>query len=206
MKDAGVRTRLPMKEFVCKCALSIGVATRPEEYVYGATILQVDDEVLLMRIQRRADLLPSREDGGAAVSLFPLISEPDTGELTGSDGLPLYREGGLGLPDEQTRLERWKPRIRDGGRAVLVWAWNALHTMRFNHDVFSTDYGLDGNTLLGQAYSGEVRESEAIRIVRETLQVNPYITNGHAGKRELRGLSPASEFQIDNDLWGGDHR
>lgn len=38
-----------MKEFVCKCALSIGVATRPEEYVYGATILQVDDEVLLMR-------------------------------------------------------------------------------------------------------------------------------------------------------------
>lgn len=49
MKDAGVRTRLPMKEFVCKCALSIGVATRPEEYVYGATILQVDDEVLLMR-------------------------------------------------------------------------------------------------------------------------------------------------------------
>lgn len=29
----------------------------------------------------------------------------------------------------------------------------------------------------GQAYSGEVRESEAIRIVRETLQVNPYITN-----------------------------
>ena len=26
------------------------------------------------------------------MSLFPLISEPDTGELTGSDGLPLYRE------------------------------------------------------------------------------------------------------------------
>ena len=49
VEGCGVRTRLPMKEFVCKCALSIGVATRPEEYVYGATILQVDDEVLLMR-------------------------------------------------------------------------------------------------------------------------------------------------------------
>ena len=49
VEGRGVRTRLPMKEFVCKCALSIGVATRPEEYVYGATILQVDDEVLLMR-------------------------------------------------------------------------------------------------------------------------------------------------------------
>lgn len=140
------------------------------------------------------------------MSLFPLISEPDTGELTGSDGLPLYREVDW---DFRTNKPVWKggnPVYVTGGRAVLVWAWNALHTMRFNHDVFSTDYGLDGNTLLGQAYSGEVRESEAIRIVRETLQVNPYITNGHAGKRELRGLSPASEFQIDNDLWGGDHR
>ena len=38
VEGRGVRTRL-----------SIGVATRPEEYVYGATILQVDDEVLLMR-------------------------------------------------------------------------------------------------------------------------------------------------------------
>ena len=136
VEGRGVRTRLPMKEFVCKCALSIGVATRPEEYVYGATIL-----------------------------------------LTGSDGLPLYREVDW---DFRTNKPVWKggnPVYVTGGRAVLVWAWNALHTMRFNHDVFSTDYGLDGNTLLGQAYSGEVRESEAIRIVRETLQVNPYITN-----------------------------
>lgn len=111
------------------------------------------------------------------MSLFPLISEPDTGELNGSDGLPLYREVDW---DFRTNKPVWKggnPVYVTGGRAVLVWAWNALHTMRFNHDVFSTDYGLDGNTLLGQAYSGEVRESEAIRIVRETLQVNPYITN-----------------------------
>ena len=61
--------------------------------------------------------------------------------------------------------------------SALVWAWNALHTLRFDHDVFSTDYGLDGYSLLGQAYSEEVRESEAIRIVKETLQINPYITN-----------------------------
>lgn len=29
----------------------------------------------------------------------------------------------------------------------------------------------------GQSYTEEVRQSEAIRIVRETLLVNPYITN-----------------------------
>ena len=58
-----------------------------------------------------------------------------------------------------------------------MWAWNALHTTRFAHDVFSTDYGIDGEQLLGQAYTEDVRQSEAIRIVRETLRINPYITN-----------------------------
>lgn len=111
------------------------------------------------------------------MSLFPLISVPDTGELVASGGLPLYREVDW---DFKTNKPVWRggnPVFVTGARAVLVWAWNALHTLRFEHDVFSTDYGLDGYALLGQAYSEEVRESEAIRIVKETLQVNPYITS-----------------------------
>lgn len=111
------------------------------------------------------------------MSLFPLISVPDTGELGASGGLPLYREVDW---DFKTNKPVWRggnPVFVTGARAVLVWAWNALHTLRFDHDVFSTDYGLDGYALLGQAYSEEVRESEAIRIVKETLQVNPYITS-----------------------------
>ena len=111
------------------------------------------------------------------MSLFPLISGPDTWELAAAEGLPLYREVDWNF---QTNKPVWRggnPVFVTGARAVLVWAWNALHTMRFDHDVFSTDYGLDGYSLLGQAYSEEVRESEAIRVVKETLQVNPYITN-----------------------------
>lgn len=111
------------------------------------------------------------------MSLFPLISQPDIGELTNTEGLPLYREVDW---DFRTNKPVWKgghPVFVTGARAVLVWAWNALHTERFAHDVFSTDYGLDRETLLGEAYSIEVREAEAVRIVRETLQVNPYITN-----------------------------
>ena len=111
------------------------------------------------------------------MSLFPLISEPDTGELVGSEGLPLYREVDWNFQTNKPVRRGGNPVFVTGARAVLVWAWNALHTMRFDHDVFSTDYGLDGHSLLGQAYSEEVRESEAIRIVRETLQINPYITS-----------------------------
>ena len=111
------------------------------------------------------------------MSLFPLISEPDVGELVSTEELPLYREVDWNF---QTNKPVWRggnPVFVTGARAVLVWAWNALHTPRFAHDVFSADYGLDGNALLGQAYSEEVRQSEAIRIVRETLQLNPYITS-----------------------------
>lgn len=130
------------------------------------------------------------------MSLFPLIEQPDVGELTTSDGLPLYREVDW---DFQTNKPVWKggdPVFVTGARAVLVWAWNALHTERFAHDVFSTDYGLDGESLLGQAYSSEVREAEAIRIVRETLQVNPYITNVTQVDVKLEGSTLHVSFKL----------
>lgn len=130
------------------------------------------------------------------MSLFPLISQPDIGELTGTGGLPLYREVDW---DFRTNKPVWKggnPVFVTGARAVLVWAWNALHTERFAHDVFSTDYGLDRETLLGEAYSSEVREAEAIRIVRETLQVNPYITNVMQVKVSLEGAVLHLSFKL----------
>ena len=81
-----------------------------------------------------------------------LFNEPNTGELISAEGLPLYQEVDW---DFRTNKPVWRggnPVLVTGARAVLVWAWNALHTTRFAHDVFSTDYGLDGNSLLGQAY------------------------------------------------------
>lgn len=111
------------------------------------------------------------------MSLFPLISQPDVGALTATEGLPLYREVDW---DFRTNKPVWKggnPVYVTGARAVLVWAWNALHTERFAHDVFSSDYGPDFSTLRGKPYTEEVRQAEAIRIIRETLLVNPYITD-----------------------------
>lgn len=108
-------------------------------------------------------------------SVLPLIF--DTGSLAAAGSLPLYRETDW---DFQTNKPVWRsgsPVFVTGARAVLVWAWNALHTERFAHDVFSAGYGPDFTGLIGQSYTEEVRQSEAIRIVRETLLVNPYITN-----------------------------
>lgn len=109
------------------------------------------------------------------MSLFPLISQPDIAVQTEQEELPLYREIDWNFRTNQPVWKGGKPVFVTGARAVLVWAWNALHTLRFAHDVFSTDYGLDRDVLLGGTYSSEVRDSEAVRIVRETLQINPYI-------------------------------
>ena len=64
-----------------------------------------------------------------------------------------------------------------GADAVLVWAWNCIHTERFAHDVFTSDYGQDLAGLIGKPYGDEVRQSEAVRKLREALLINPYITS-----------------------------
>lgn len=110
------------------------------------------------------------------MSLFPLISTPDTGQLTGNGRLPLCREVDWNFKTNRPVWRGGQPVFVTGARAVLVWAWNALHTQRFAHDVFSTNYGQDISQLVGRPYSDGVRQSEAVRILRDTLLVNPYIT------------------------------
>lgn len=109
-------------------------------------------------------------------SVLPLIFDPGSG-LTGIGSLPLYRETDWNFQANKPIWRSGSPVFVTGARAVLVWAWNTLHTERFAHDVFSASYGPDFTGLIGQSYTEEVRQSEAIRIVRETLMVNPYITN-----------------------------
>ena len=110
------------------------------------------------------------------MSLFPLIDAPDTGQLASDASLPLCREVDWNFETNRPVWRGGQPVFVTGARAVLVWAWNALHTQRFAHDVFSANYGQDLYRLVGRPYSDGVRQSEAVRILRDTLLVNPYIT------------------------------
>ena len=99
------------------------------------------------------------------MSLFPLLETVDTA-LTGSAQLPLAREIAWDFQKDRPRWEGGRPVYVTGAEAVLVWAWNALHTGRGEHDV---------SELTGQPYSDGIRQSEAVRRVREALLVSPYI-------------------------------
>lgn len=109
------------------------------------------------------------------MSLFPLIEAPDTGTVA-SGTLPLAREVAWDFAKDQPIWRSGKPLYVTGAAAVLVWAWNCIHTERFAHDVCTSDYGQDLAGLIGQPYGDEVRQSEAIRKLREALLINPYIT------------------------------
>ena len=70
------------------------------------------------------------------------------------------------------------------------------NTERFAHDVFTADYGQDLAGLIGQPYGDEVRQSEAIRKLREALIINPYITAVDQINTSLKG----SVLQISFNL------
>ena len=108
------------------------------------------------------------------MSLFPLLEAEDT-ELSGNSQLPLAREVAWDFEQDRPRWEGGRPVYVTGAQAVLVWAWNALHTGRGEHDVFTWEYGQELGELIGQPYSEGIRQAEAVRRVREALLVSPYI-------------------------------
>ena len=109
------------------------------------------------------------------MALFPLISLPD---IQGSDGqrLPLFREAAWNFKDNRPIWRGGEPVYVTGASAVLVWCWNTLHTLRGRHDLYTNGFGLGIKALTGKAYTELVRQSEAIRYVREALLVCPYVT------------------------------
>lgn len=109
----------------------------------------------------------------SAVSLFPMI-QPQALPAQ-AENLPLCREIKWDFTRNIPVFRRGEPEEVEGGDAVLVWAWLALHTPRFRHEIFSWSYGNELESLIGQPYTGELKRAEAIRYVRETLLINPYI-------------------------------
>ncbi len=117
--------------------------------------------------------------------LFPLIDLP---ELDRSDtSLPLARDIQW---DPQTNQPVWQdgnPVWVTGLQAVVSWAARALSTVRGEKDIFSSDYGCDLMSLAGYPYSEQIRQSEAVRLVRECLTMNPYIKDVQQIAVELSG-------------------
>lgn len=106
-------------------------------------------------------------------AIFPIV-QPEAEETARE--LPMAREIKWDFAAGVPVFSAGEPVVVTGAEAVKVWCWLALKTPRFRYDVYSWDYGCEAEDLIGQAFTADVKRSEAIRCVREALMVSPYIT------------------------------
>lgn len=107
------------------------------------------------------------------MNIFPMIQPTVTVSVA---PLPMAREIAWDFEKDLPVLKNGEPVFVEGAPAVAVWAWNALHTVRYRHPVFSWQYGCELESLIGRQYSADTKKAEAVRYVREALTVSPYIT------------------------------
>nr|WP_243249466.1 DUF2634 domain-containing protein [Anaerotruncus rubiinfantis] len=101
--------------------------------------------------------------------------QPQTAEV--DTELPLYKEAAWDFEKEQPIFRGGNPVIVTGKEAVKVWCWKALLTERTRYEIYSWDFGSEVESLIGQNYSDELKQAEAVRYVREALEINPYVTD-----------------------------
>jgi len=108
-------------------------------------------------------------------SIFPIV-QPEA-YVSEDTQLPLYKEVAWDYDAGVPIFANGSPVIVTGAEAVKVWAWKAIKTARYRHDIYTWDFGCEVESLIGQAYTPQVKQSEAIRFIREALEPNPYITS-----------------------------
>lgn len=107
------------------------------------------------------------------MSIFPAV-QPETEAVSAAE-LPLCREVAWDFAKGIPLFSAGKSLEVTGAEAVKVWIWKTLNTVRYRHEIYTWDYGCEVENLIGQAFTPEVKQSEAVRYIREALMVNPYI-------------------------------
>lgn len=121
--------------------------------------------------------------------IFPFIGVPEDYNYTPDGDLPLLRELAYDFDkddfiiDEDTK----EFKVVEGAEALKVWIYMAIKTIRYNHEIYSWDYGTELNTLIGQKFSRGLTESEAFRYIKEALLINPYINDVENNGITFRG-------------------
>ena len=90
--------------------------------------------------------------------------------------LPLYREVKWDFEKGEPVFRGGEPVVVEGAEAIKTWVWKALVTERARYEIYSWDFGSEVESLIGQPYTDELKRAEAVRYVREALEINPYIT------------------------------
>ena len=107
------------------------------------------------------------------MSLFPFISNTD--EVKADNSFPLYKEVAWDFEKDIPIIQNGDFKIVEGNNAIKVWVYKALLTSRYEHSIYTWNYGSELMSLIGKAYTPQLTKSEAKRYIKEALLINPYI-------------------------------
>lgn len=129
------------------------------------------------------------------MSIFPVV-QPEAQNLPAQE-LPLCREVAWDFVKGAPLFSAGKPLEVTGAEAVKVWVWKALSTVRYRHEIYTWDYGCELENLIGKAFTSEVKQSEAVRYIREALMVNPYIRSVRQTSVDFKGTNLTVSCTVD---------
>ena len=109
------------------------------------------------------------------MSLFPFISNAD--EVKVDNTFPMYKEVAWDFEKDTPVIQNGDFKMVEGNEGIKVWSYKALLTPRYNHLIYSWDYGSELMDLVGKAYTPSLTREEAKRYIKEALEINPYIIN-----------------------------
>lgn len=113
------------------------------------------------------------------MSFFPFINPP---VMEIKSELPLYKEIAWDFKKNIPIVENGEFKIVEGNEALKVWVLKALLTNRYEHLIYSFDYGNETKEIIGKNYTRELTEMEVKRYIKEALEINPYITGIEVNK------------------------
>ena len=92
--------------------------------------------------------------------------------------LPIFKEYAIDFKTgEYIKDENNDVKVLEKNEALKVWIFKALKTERFRYnEVHSNEYGSELETNIGTIYQKSVKDALMINQIRDTLLVNPYIS------------------------------
>ena len=108
-------------------------------------------------------------------TIFPFIGVPEDYILPKTEELPISCEVAWDFEKDEPILEKGDFKIIEKKEALKVWIYKCIKTNRYEHEIYSLEYGTELSELIGQKYTKGLTESEASRFIKEALLINPYI-------------------------------
>ncbi|WP_246893365.1 DUF2634 domain-containing protein [Clostridioides difficile] len=108
-------------------------------------------------------------------TIFPFIGVPEDYILPKTEELPIFREVAWDFEKDEPILEKGDFKIIEKKEALKVWIYKCIKTNRYEHEIYSLEYGTELSEIIGQKYTKGLTESEASRFIKEALLINPYI-------------------------------